>query len=81
VRIVGEAFAGVQPQVQADAQVPGAVAGQVAGGQERPGDRGGEHDEDNQGDGVLGDHEGSPLRADRTAYLHRSGTATEMFSG
>ena len=33
---VGEALAGVQPQVQADAQVPGAVAGQVAGGQERP---------------------------------------------
>ena len=36
---VGEAFAGVQPQVQADPQVAGAVAGQVAGGQERPGER------------------------------------------
>jgi hypothetical protein len=34
---VGEALARVQPQVQADPQVPGAVAGQVAGGQERPG--------------------------------------------
>ena len=33
---VGEALAGVQPQVQPDPQVPGAVAGQVAGGQERP---------------------------------------------
>ena len=36
---VGEAFAGVQPQVQADAQMPDPVAGQVAGGQERPGER------------------------------------------
>ena len=50
---VGEAFAGVQPQVQPDAQVPGAVAGQVAGGQERPGERCGEQDQDEQGDGVL----------------------------
>ena len=33
---VGEALTGVQPQVQADAQVAGAVAGQVPGGQERP---------------------------------------------
>ena len=33
---VGEAFAGVQPQVQPDPQVAGAVAGQVPGGQERP---------------------------------------------
>ena len=64
---VGEAFAGVQPEVQADPQVPGAVAGQVPGGQERPrGERG--HDEDDgQGDGVLEDHRGSPFRAERTA--------------
>jgi hypothetical protein len=34
---VGEALAGVQPQVQADAQLAGAVAGQVAGREERPG--------------------------------------------
>ena len=41
---VGEALAGVQPQVQPDPQVAGAVAGQVAGGQERPrGER--RHDE------------------------------------
>ena len=43
---VGEAFAGVKPQVQADAQVAGAVAGQVAGGQERPrGERGQDQDD------------------------------------
>jgi hypothetical protein len=41
---VGEAFAGVEPQVQADPQVAGAVAGQVPGGQERPGGERG-HDE------------------------------------
>ena len=43
---VGEAFAGVQPQVQPDAQVAGAVAGQVPGGQERP-RRERRHDEHN----------------------------------
>ena len=75
---VGEAFAGVQPQVQPDAQVPGAVAGQVAGGQERPRERGGEQDHHEQGDGVLGDHEGSPLRADRTA-LRRAARAAPVF--
>ena len=64
---VGEALAGVQPQVQPDPQVAGAVAGQVAGGQERPrGER--RHDEhDGQGDGVLEHHRGSPFRAARTA--------------
>ena len=46
---VGEALAGVQPQVQPDPQVPGAVAGQVAGGQERPRERGGEQDERRSG--------------------------------
>ena len=50
---VGEALAGVQPQVQPDPQVPGAVAGQVPGGQERPRERRGEQDQDDQGDGVL----------------------------
>ena len=75
---MGEAFAGVQPQVQPDAQVPGAVAGQVAGGQERPGERGGQDDEDDQGDGVLEHHEGSPLRAARTA-LRRAARAAPGF--
>ena len=55
---VGEALAGVQPQVQPDPQVAGAVAGQVAGGQERPRERGGEQNHDEQGDGVFGDHRG-----------------------
>lgn len=39
---VGEALAGVEPEVQADAQVAGAVAGQVTGGQERPREDGGQ---------------------------------------
>jgi hypothetical protein len=43
---VSEAFAGVQPQVQADAEVAGAVAGQVAGGQERPGENGSQDQDD-----------------------------------
>ena len=75
---VGEAFAGVQPQVQPDAQVAGAVAGQVAGGQERPrGER--RHDEhDGQGDGELDDHRGSPFRAARTA-LRRAVRAAPGF--
>ena len=63
----GEAFARVQPQVQADPQVAGAVAGQVPGGQERPRGERGQDEQDGQGDGVLEDHRGSPLRADRTA--------------
>ena len=71
---VGEALAGVQPQVQADPQVAGAVAGQVAGGQERPrGERDHDQDED-QRDGELDDHRGSPLRAARTA-LRRAARA------
>ena len=75
---VGEALAGVQPKVEADPQVAGAVAGQVAGGQERPRERCGKQDHDEQGDGVLGDHEGSPLRADRTA-LRRAARAAPGF--
>ena len=55
---MGEALARVQPQVQPDPQVPGPVAGQVAGGQERPRERRGEHDQDDQGDGVLEHHRG-----------------------
>ena len=75
---VGEALAGVQPQVQPDPQVAGAVAGQVAGGQERPrGER--RHDEhDGQGDGVLDHHRGSPFRAARTA-LRRAVRAAPVF--
>ena len=75
---VGEAFAGVQPQVQADAQVPGAVAGQVAGGQERPGEHQGQDEQDGQGDGVLEHHRGSPFRAARTA-LRRAVRAAPVF--
>ena len=55
---MGEALAGVQPQVQPDPQVPGAVAGQVPGGQERPRERRGQDDQDGQGDGVLEHHRG-----------------------
>ena len=75
---VGEALAGVQPQVQPDPQVAGAVAGQVPGGQERPrGER--RHDEhDGQGDGELDDHRGSPFRAARTA-LRRAVRAAPVF--
>ena len=58
---VGEAFAGMQPQVQPDPEVAGTVAGQVAGGQERPRDERGEQDDDEQGNGVLEHHEGVPL--------------------
>ena len=75
---VGEALARVQPQVQPDAQVPGPVAGQVPGGQERPRERGSEQDYDEQGDGVFGDHRGSPLRAARTA-LRRAARAAPVF--
>ena len=71
---VGEALAGVQPQVQPDPQVPGPVAGQVPGGQERPRERRGQDDQDGQGDDVLEHHEGSPLRAARTA-LRRAARA------
>ena len=39
---VGEALAGMEPQVQPDAYVAGAVAGQMAGGQERPCEDGGQ---------------------------------------
>ena len=71
---VGEALAGMQPQVQADAQVAGAVAGQVPGGQERPrGER--RHDEH---DGELDHHRGSPFRAARTA-LRRAVRAEPAF--
>ena len=75
---MGEALARVQPQVQPDPQVPGPVAGQVPGGQERPRERRGQDDQDGQGDGVLEDHEGSPLRAARTA-LRRAARAAPGF--
>ena len=65
---VGEALAGVQPQVQPDPQVPGAVAGQVAGGQERPRERGGQDDQDGQGDGVL-ERSSRGLRSGRRGRL------------
>jgi hypothetical protein len=64
---VGEALAGVQPQVQADAQVAGAVAGQMAGGQEGPGGERRHDEHDGQGDGELVDHRGFPFWAARTA--------------
>ena len=71
---MGEALAGVQPQVQPDPQVAGAVAGQVPGGQERPrGER--DHDQDDgQRDGELDDHRGAPFFAARTA-LRRAARA------
>ena len=75
---VGEALAGVQPQVQPDPQVPGAVAGQVAGGQERPGEHRGQDEQDGQGDGVLEHHRGSPFWAARTA-LRRAVRAAPVF--
>ncbi len=46
---------------------------------ERPREHCGEQDHDEQGDGVLGDHEGSPLRADRTA-LRRAARAVPGLS-
>ena len=64
---VGEALAGMQPQVQADPQVAGAVAGQVRGGQERPRREGDQDQDDGQRDGELDHHRGSPFRAARTA--------------
>ena len=64
---VGEALAGVQPQVQADAQVAGAVAGQVPGGQERPRRERGHDEHDREHDGELDHHRWSPFRAARTA--------------
>ena len=75
---VGEAFAGVQPQVQADAEVAGAVAGQVAGGQERPRGEARDDEQDGQEDGELDDHRGPPLRAARTA-LRRAVRAAPVF--
>ena len=75
---MGEALARVQPQVQPDPQVPGPVAGQVPGGQERPREHRGQDDQDGQGDDVLEHHEGSPLRADRTA-LRRAARAAPGF--
>ena len=52
---VGEALSGVQPQVQADAQVTGAVAGQVPDRQERPSAEHASDERDDREDGEL-DH-------------------------
>ena len=78
---VGEALTGVQPQVQPDAQMPGPVAGQVTGGNERPPERYGEQDHDDQGDGVFGDHRQVRSGAFGPAVLVVSGIEITPFGG